>query len=144
RRSGLRIRLGGGFWESRLKLALLGGALLIILVGLSIFTYYWVIYGRMIDQRLSGNVFEHTTGLYTAPGHIFAGQSMTSEELAAYLLVSAYRDTTDTAGIGRYTIQGSTMEIHPGKTSYFNGGNALRVDFSGKEIRSIRSIATAE
>ncbi|MGA7785058.1 MAG: transglycosylase domain-containing protein, partial [Candidatus Acidiferrales bacterium] len=138
----MRIRLGGGFWKSRLKLALLGGALAVVLTGLGIFTYYYIVYGRMIDQRLSGNVFEHTTGIYTAPGHIFAGQSISIGELTAHLQQSGYRENGDANGVGRYTGHGSTLEIYPGKVSYFRGGNALRVDFAGKAIKSVRAIST--
>jgi penicillin-binding protein 1B len=138
----LRVRLGGGFWKSRLKLALLGGALLVLLTGLGIFTYYYIVYGRMIDQRLSGNTFEHTTGIFTAPGHIFTGQSIAMGDLTGYLQQSGYRENADSSGIGRYAGRGNTLEIYPGKVSYFRGGNALRVEFAGKQIRGIRAIST--
>ncbi|HUK30678.1 MAG TPA: PBP1A family penicillin-binding protein [Candidatus Acidoferrum sp.] len=138
----MRIRLGGGFWKSRLKLVVLGSVLLALLVGLGIFTYYYIVYGRMIDQRLSGNTFEHTTGIYTATGHIFAGQAVAMPELTAYLQQSGYRENGDTSGIGGYKVRGNILEIYPGKVSYFRGGNALRVEFAGKEIRGIRAIST--
>ncbi|HEV3220349.1 MAG TPA: PBP1A family penicillin-binding protein [Candidatus Acidoferrales bacterium] len=138
----MRIRLGGGFWNSRLKLGLLGGALLVLLIGLGIFTYYYIVYGRMIDQRLSGNTFEHTTGIFTAPGHIYAGQSMTIGDLTGYLQQDGYRENADASGIGRYSAHANILEIYPGKVSYFRGGNALRVEFAGKQIRGIRAMAT--
>jgi penicillin-binding protein 1B len=142
RRSGLRVRLGGGFWKSRVKLGILGGMLLLLLVGLGVFTYYYIVYGRMIDQRLSGNTFEHTTGIFTAPADIFPGQATSIGELTSYLQQSGYRENGDANGIGSYKSHGSTLEIYPGKVSYFRGGNALRIDFAGKQIKGIRAIST--
>ncbi len=138
----MRIRLGGGFWKSRLKLALLGGALLLVLAGIGVFTYYYIVYGRMIDQRLSGNTFEHTTGIYTAPGHIFTGQIISIGELTAYLQQSGYRENGEASGVGRYEEHVNILQIYPGKASYFRGANALRVEFGGKQIRGIRAIST--
>ncbi len=67
----MRIRLGKGFWTSRWGLAILGTALALLLTGIGVFTYYYVVYARMIDERLSGNVFQHTTGIYTHAGPDF-------------------------------------------------------------------------
>jgi penicillin-binding protein 1B len=139
----LRIRLGKGFWTSRWGLAILGTTLALLLTGIGVFTYYYVVYARMIDERLSGNVFQHTTGIYTAPGRIFNGQAINAGNLEEYLGHSGYSSKKDSDGVGYYVARGNTLEIYPAKASYFHGGNAIRVEFSGKQIRSIRSIATA-
>jgi penicillin-binding protein 1B len=139
----VRIRLGKGFWSSRLGLATLGVALTCVLVAIGVFTYYYIIYGRMIDERLSGNVFEHTTGIFTAPGRIFTGEKMSASDLTDYLQRSGYAANTDTTGAGHYAAHGSTVEIYPGKASFFRSGNALRVEFGGGQVHEIRSIATA-
>jgi len=139
----LRIRMGKGFWTSRWGLGILGTALALLLTGIGVFTYYYIVYARMIDERLSGNVFQHTTGIYTQPGRIFNGQAINAANLQEYLGHSGYSSKKDGDGPGYFTARGNTLEIYPGKTSYFHGGNAIRVEFAGKQIRSIRSIATA-
>jgi penicillin-binding protein 1B len=139
----LRIRLRKGFWTSRWGLAILGTALALVLTTISVFTYYYIVYARMIDQRLSGNVFQHTTGIYTQPGRIFDGQATNAASLSEYLGHSGYSNKKETDGAGYYLARGNTLEIYPGKTSFFHGGNAIRVEFAGKTIHSIRSIATA-
>jgi penicillin-binding protein 1B len=121
----------------------LGTGLAVLLTGVGIFTYYYVVYARMIDERLSGNFFQHTTGLYTQPGRIYNGEPVTAASLEDYLQHSGYTNGADTSGAGHFAVRGNSLEIYPGKASFFRGGNALRVDFSGKEIHAIRSIATA-
>jgi penicillin-binding protein 1B len=138
----LRIRLGKGFWSSRKGLIILGSVGGLFLIFVTLFTYYYVVYSRMIDRRLSGNTFQHTTGIFTAPGRIFVGQAISSGDLIAYLQHSGYSPNADPSGPGRYSLHGNALEIYPGKVSYFRGGNALRVDFGGREIRDIRAIAT--
>lgn len=139
----MRIRLGKGFWTSRWGLAILGTTLALLLTSIGVFTYYYVVYARMIDERLSGNLFQHTTGIYTAPGRIFDGQAINAANLEEYLGHSGYSSKKDSDGVGYYVARGNTLEIYPAKASYFHGGNAIRVDFAGKQIHSIRSIATA-
>ena len=51
--------------------------MLALLLGATItFAYFYVQFGRMIDERLTGQVFQNTSRLYSAPGHIFAGESL--------------------------------------------------------------------
>ncbi|PYU13294.1 MAG: hypothetical protein DMG29_12250, partial [Acidobacteria bacterium] len=70
----MRIRIGRGFWSSRLGLTLLAFAGFLLLAGASLFTYYHLTFGRMIDRRLSGRAFQATARIYTAPVRIFVGQ----------------------------------------------------------------------
>jgi hypothetical protein len=42
RRTLLRIRIGRGFWATRVGLALLGTAVLLLLVVTGTITYYWI------------------------------------------------------------------------------------------------------
>ncbi|HXN64468.1 MAG TPA: PBP1A family penicillin-binding protein [Candidatus Acidoferrales bacterium] len=135
----MRIRLGEGFWSSRWGLALLGVAVCMLLTATTIFTYYYVVYARMIDRRLSGDVFENTSGIYTEAGHIFIGQPITAAELVEYLQRSGY--TTDgSSKVGRYALRKSSLEITPGAESYFHGTNGLRVEFGGHAIEDIREV----
>ncbi|HEY4837628.1 MAG TPA: hypothetical protein VIH72_03415, partial [Candidatus Acidoferrales bacterium] len=120
----MRIRLGKGFWASRWGLAILGTTLALLLTGIVMFTYYYIVYARMIDERLSGNIFQHTTGIYTQPGRIFNGQAINSANLEEYLGHSGYSAKKDPDGAGYYAARGNTLEIYPGKSSFFHGGNA--------------------
>jgi penicillin-binding protein 1B len=139
----VRIRLGSGFWSSKFGLFLLGMLLCFVLAGFGVFTYYYVVYGRMIDQRLSGNIFNNTSGIYTDVGHIFVGQAITPADLAGYLDRSGYSKDSS-SGIGTYSLHAASLDITPGKESYFQGTNVLHVRFKGKEISDIRRDGSSE
>ncbi len=118
---------------------MLGVAVGALLTGTTIFTYYYIVYARMIDRRLSGNVFENTSGVYTDAGHIFVGQQITPAELTEYLQRSGY--TTDgSSKVGRYAVRKASVEIIPGAESYFHGTNALHVEFGGRDIEDIHEV----
>jgi penicillin-binding protein 1B len=137
----LQIRLARGFWTSRFGIAVLSAMLVVLLGGASVLAYYYVQFGHLIDQRLTGQVFQNTSSVYSAPGHIFTGETMHASDLTSYLLQAGYQETNVPGTTGQFRVNGSSVEIHPSASSYFNGTNALRVDFSGTEISHITELA---
>jgi penicillin-binding protein 1B len=136
----LRIRIGRGFWLSRIGLAVLGTAIFLLLVVAAVTTYYWISYGRMIDLRLSGHIQQTTARIYAAPMRISAGETLTAGELANHLQRAGYSELDVPGTPGRYVPHGNEIEIRPSSESYFGGQNRLVVDFSGKGIEKIRSM----
>jgi penicillin-binding protein 1B len=137
----LRIRIGKGFFTSKLGLTILAIVFAGFLTAGGIFTYYYIKYSRMIDARLSGKVFQNTTQIFSAPEYISVGQTWSAEDLTTYLTRIGYRPEVDDNALGQYTVQGNTVDIRPSKLSYFGGSNALAVQFSGKSIRGIRPLS---
>ncbi len=133
----MRIRIAPGFWTSRVGLAVLGGVLLAFITATSIFAYYYVQFGKLIDQRLTGQVFQNTSRVFSAPGHVYLGETMHASDLATYLLRAGYQEGEAEGALGYFKAKGPSVEIHPSSASYFRGGNALRVDFSGGSISRI-------
>jgi penicillin-binding protein 1B len=133
----LRIRIAPGFWTSRVGLAVLGSVLLVFLAATSVFAYYYVQFGKLIDQRLTGQVFQNTSRVFSAPGHIYVGETMHASDLATYLLRAGYQEGEAEGALGWFKVKGASVEIHPSSASYFKAGNALRVDFSGGTISRI-------
>jgi penicillin-binding protein 1B len=136
----LRIRIQKGFWTSRYGLILLGSVFGCFVIAASVFGYYYVKYGHMIDARLSGNILQNTTQIFSAPEEISPGEVFTASELTTYLQRVGYRTEADDASLGQYTANGNVVDIRPSKLSYFAGGNALSVQFSGKTIRALRPL----
>jgi penicillin-binding protein 1B len=136
----LRLRVQKGFWTSTLGLSLLGVVALFFLVAAGAFTFFYVKYGRMIDARLSGHVLQNSTQIFSAPEHISDGQAWGADDLVMYLQRVGYRPEADDNALGEYTLNANTLDVRPSKLSYFNGGNALSVQFNGKVIRSIRPL----
>ncbi len=137
----MRIRVQKGFFTSTIGLTILGTVFASFLVVGGVFIYYYVKYSRMIDARLSGNVLQNTTQIFSAPEHISAGQAWGPEDLTAYLTRVGYRPIQDASAIGQFTAQENTVDIRPSNLSYFAGNNALAVQFRGKSIRSIKPLA---
>ncbi|MGA8869717.1 MAG: PBP1A family penicillin-binding protein [Candidatus Acidiferrales bacterium] len=137
----MRIRIARSFWTSRFGMGLLGVMLVVLLGAASVLTYYYVQFGHLIDQRLTGQVFQNTSSVYSAPGHIFTGESMHASDLKSYLLQAGYQEGNAAGAPGQFSVNGSTVEIHPSASSYFHATNALRVDFSGTEISHISQLS---
>ena len=137
----MRVRLARGFWTSRLGLALLGTVLCLILVTAGIFTFYWVRFSRLIDARLTGQVFGHTSHIFSAPERIFTGEEMTPANLAGYLVNNGYSEADIAGEAGRFKVGKSSIEIDPSDDSYFEGQNALRVNFADGKVKTIRIVS---
>jgi penicillin-binding protein 1B len=110
----------------------------VVLVIAVIFSYYWVSYSRKLNQRLASNVTHSTAGIFTTPSKIGTGEALSLSELVENLNRAGYGNSRDVNAPGWYSSQPDTVEIHPQQRSYFKGKNALRVQFAGGKIRSIR------
>jgi penicillin-binding protein 1B len=137
----LRIRIEKGFWTSIVGLTVLGVTFAVFLTWISVVTYFYVKYSRMIDARLSGRLLQNTTQIFSAPQRIADGEVWSAEELATYLTKVGYRPEKDDNALGRFTVRGSSVDIVPSKLSYFAASNAISVNFSGKKISSIRPLS---
>ncbi|HEV2350005.1 MAG TPA: PBP1A family penicillin-binding protein [Terriglobia bacterium] len=122
----------------------MAAGLLTMLVGLGIFTYYYVRFARIIDARLSGDVFANASLVYAAPAEIRVGQPATPATIAARLRKAFYAEGEAGSNVGTYKLSGNRLEIYPGPTSFFHGdqiqeGPAALV-FKGGQIASITTI----
>ena len=137
----MRIRIERGFWTSRVGLAVLGSALLLFVVATSVFAYYYIQFGKLINQQLTGQVYHNTSRVFSAPGHIYTGETLRAGDLATYLLRTGYQEGEVEGAPGEFKVKGSTVEIRPSRDSYFQGTNALRVSFSGNTISRISQLS---
>ena len=138
----MRIRISRGFWGSRFGLAVLAAITLAVLAAIAGVSYYWIIYGRMIDARLSGHIQETTARIYAAPMRISTGEPLTIDDLANHLQRAGYSELDVSGTPGRYVLHGKQIEIRPSPNSLFEGKNGLVVDFKDKQIDRIRATDT--
>jgi penicillin-binding protein 1B len=136
----LRIRLTRGFWTSKLGLTLLGLVGVAVLTGSAIFAYYYITFSRMIDQRMSGQVFQNTSRVFSAPRRISVGETWSATEMAGHLQRAGYTEADVFGAPGKFRKTAATVEVRPSAYSYFGGKNALRVDFIGGQISRIISL----
>ncbi|HEV2422537.1 MAG TPA: PBP1A family penicillin-binding protein [Candidatus Acidoferrales bacterium] len=137
----MRIRIARGFWTSRVGLTVLGLALAALLTAAGVYTYYWVHFSHLIDERLSGQVFGHTSHIFTAPEKIFVGEHLSPGNLAGYLINNGYSESDVPGSSGHFEATKTSIEIDPSESSYFDGQNAIRVDFSPSDISRIHLLS---
>jgi penicillin-binding protein 1B len=110
--------------------------------------YYWTVFSTRIDTLLKGEVFTRSAGIYAAPKQLRTGESLTEDQLVAYLKRAGYvekQQLADTAR-GRYTVSGPLVEVEPSRDSTIDGQQQfhhLRVQFS-RTGKSIASMAAGE
>ncbi|HTU36050.1 MAG TPA: PBP1A family penicillin-binding protein [Candidatus Acidoferrum sp.] len=119
-------------------------ALAALLAGASILTYYYIQFGRMVRERLTGQIFQNTSGVYSAPRRIYPGEKMTEQQLGQYLLDAGYQTAAVDGSPGEVDESDDSLVIKPSDDSYFHGSNAIRVDFSGPYISRISALPNGQ
>jgi hypothetical protein len=95
KKSGLKVRVSK---NARLARFIMGPAgkvvlvsfVLLITAGVLSFTYYYVKYSRLIDQKLKGGPFANTSKIFAAPRVIGVGDEISPAEVMADLRRSGY------------------------------------------------------
>jgi penicillin-binding protein 1B len=113
--SGTSKREGLAWW----KKGLIGLALLGFLAATGIFVYYYVRFSRLIDARLSGDIFENASLVFAAPTEVRTAQVLAPEALAARLRRALYAEGQGGSDVGTYKLTGTRLEIRPGPASFF-------------------------
>src|SRR5262245_5054786 len=72
---------------------MLAGFVLLVTVGVLGFTYLYVRYSRLIEQKLHAGPFPNTSKIYAAPKLVGIGDQMTPDELILELRRAGYRDS---------------------------------------------------
>jgi penicillin-binding protein 1B len=114
---------------------------------LGILIYYWTVFSKRIDNLLAGEVYTRTAGIYAAPKQLRVNETISQADVIAFLKRAGYVERTQQAdtGRGRYSVNGSTLEIEPSSASSVDGTKqfqSVRVQFngSGKAINSLTDL----
>jgi penicillin-binding protein 1B len=93
---------------------------------IGLFTYYYLKYARMVDERLRSGILESASMIYAAPRTVVVGGDGKIEELASYLRSCGYSESKGNR-LGWYQKRGDTFEIHPGPDNYIQEAAAIQV-----------------
>ena len=94
--------------------------MLLVLVALGItagsvgFTYYYVKYSRIIDEKLRVGPFIDTSKIYAASKAVSVGDKMSPEELIDRLRRAGFGDSSSNR-VGWYHVRPDAVEIIPGR-----------------------------
>jgi penicillin-binding protein 1B len=102
-----------------------------------IFSYYYVKYGRMIEDKLAAGPYPSTSMLYAAPRPVMVGDDGQIQEIASYLRRCGYTES-NTSRLGWYHLRPDAIEINPGPDAYDSEGATIKVD--GKKVTQIISL----
>ncbi len=125
-----------------IPLALLAAIMVAILV------YYWTIFSGRIDNLLRGEVFTRSAGIYAAPKQLRIGETLSQEDLIAYLKRAGYVEKglqADTSR-GMYAVDGGTIDVEPSGNAIVDGQpqfQKLRVQFS-RNAKAISALGGIE
>ncbi len=89
-----------------------------------VFVHYYVRFSRMIDARLSGQIFNNASLVLAAPAEVSLGEATSPEAIAARLRKAQYSEGEAGSGVGTYRMRGARLEIYPGHESFFRGESA--------------------
>ena len=132
----------------RLKLyqqGLILAALLLMIVGVGVFTYAYVKLSREIDARLGGTIFNNASTVFASPTPIRDGDALSAVDVVAHLRKALYSEGEPggegSSTFGTYRLERNRLEICPGPDSYFHGGpveqGPVVIAFSSNHVTSI-------
>jgi penicillin-binding protein 1B len=102
-------------------LLVVGGTILLsLVVGESIFGYYYYKYRHVVDERLQKPLFEQTAKIYAAPKELRIGQKLAPQTVAQELRDAGYSGDgdRDRSRMGTYALNDGSITIQPGPQSY--------------------------
>jgi len=137
----LRLRIARSFWTNRFGRVLLLTALGLVLTGTTTALYIWLHYGGIIDQRLSGSVFESRSSIFAAPELVSVGEARDRQELVAQLRRFGYSNPDqEPSNYGRFKLTDTGIEIYPGPSSRVQADYAARIEFAHGKVSRIVSL----
>lgn len=95
-----------------------------LLVG--VFTFYYVKYARLIEDKLRRGPFGDTSLLYAAPQPVRVGDATQPAEIADYLKRVGYSESTGNR-FGWYRTRPDFIEVNPGPDAYSTEGAVIKV-----------------
>jgi penicillin-binding protein 1B len=113
--------------ESPFVRAGLAAFLIIFLVFFGIFSFYYIKYQKIVDGRMSGQIFANTAKIYAQPRNIRVGQRADLGEISNYLRHAGYTEASEPrpSKFGTYRVLNGGIEIKPGQESYYNAEGAV-------------------
>ena len=97
---------------------LLASCVLLVTAGLIGFTYFYVQYSQLIDEKLRAGPFANTSKIYAAPELVGVGDKVSPDEVVQDLRRAGYSDSRGNP-MGWFNIRSDAIEVFPGRDSYF-------------------------
>jgi penicillin-binding protein 1B len=131
-----RNRLSAWFAKDPImRLALAAFALFSVIV-LGAFSFFFIKYDRMIEERFRGPVFTTSAKIYARARTVRPGDHANVHELAAALRRAGYSDREGDSQIGSYKLVAGGIQVTPGPQSY-HAPEAATIHIENEAVDSI-------
>lgn len=107
----------------------------VLCAGIMTFTYFYVTYANLIDEKLKSGPFPNTSALYAAPRTVTVGDESTPAEIATILRKAGYSESNHNT-LGWYQLEPDKISIYPEADSYFKREGAV-IKFGDNKINEI-------
>jgi penicillin-binding protein 1B len=118
-----------------IRVALLTFITLAIFIG-GVFSYFYVKYDRIIDEKFKGQIFSNSAKIYSIPPTVRVGEKMDARDIETSLRKSGYSEHDSDSRMGSFRLITGGIEVKPGPDSYHSPEPA-RIQFQGGKIASI-------
>ncbi len=102
------------------------------------FSYFYIKYDRIIEQRFRTPVFSNSAKIYAIPRTVHDGDKADAKEIAAALRRAGYSDKEDQSPLGSFRLVSGGIEITPGPESYHSPEEA-RITIQDGQVERITS-----
>jgi hypothetical protein len=116
--------------------------LLFCILFIGVFWYLYVKYERVVDRRMSGEIFTNAAKIYARPRTVSVGEKLEASEVAADLRRAGYSEGGGSSPIGRYAFIGDAIQVMPGPQSFHGADNAVIASAAARSARSPRPAET--
>jgi penicillin-binding protein 1B len=113
------------------------------LVVVGFFSYWYVKYDRIIEERFRSPAFASSAKIFAAPKVVKVGSKLTVAAIAAELRHAGYTENDDESMMGTYRLRGGSIEILPGPESYHSPESAT-ITVTNGVVASISSQGSGE
>jgi penicillin-binding protein 1B len=132
-----RATKGWRRWEREIRLGLVG-FIVVCLIFFGWFSFYYIKYQKIVDRRMSGQIFAPTASIYARPLEVDVGDKASVAAIEADLRHAGYTvggGKESASVIGQFQTTHNSIEIHPGPESYHSADPATIYIADGKISR---------
>src|SRR5438876_9057105 len=126
-----KIKKFSNFFRSPLFKILLSLFLFFFIGTSALVLYYYNYYSRVIDRKLSGEIFKSTAQIYAAPYRIYPGQKLTLDDAVLRLQRAGFDMGDKGSEDGAYDVNANKITVRP------KVGDAMRLEFGKNSLVKI-------
>ena len=137
----VRIRLPKTPWKRKVLQVLLIAVLVVTVLGTGTFLYFWRSFARVIEARMSGEIFDHAARIYGEPDLLAVGSPAVLNALVGQLRRFGYTGPEEPpTEYGSFVLEDDALEIRPGQSSLVGPRKAVRVEVRDGEVTRLTSL----